>query len=175
MIYFLQRRIIKIYITLFIFLVTFSYIQSYANNINVDITSITIDDTNKTGTIIFNISWENSWRDAETNHDAAWVFLKYQVGPEIFKPGEADKNKSYFAKDLSLSVSFAENSIVNEFTLGSEFKGQTSKGLRIGDPVRKIFEIYGKADVVTPISFAWKDFVVFHKHDKVTHFRVLKK
>jgi hypothetical protein len=34
---------------------------------------------NKTATIYFNISWENSWRH-EGNHDAAWVFFK--VRPE---------------------------------------------------------------------------------------------
>lgn len=108
------------------------------------------------------------------------IKIMRDFGSEIFKPNETGKNdvqsgKSYFAKDLSLAVSFDENSIVNELTLGSEFKGQTSKGLRIGDPVKRIFELYGKADVVTPISFTWKDFVVFHKHDHVTHLRVQKR
>jgi hypothetical protein len=96
-------------------------------------------------------------------------------GSEIFKPSETSKNKSYFAKDLSLSVSFDDEGIVNEMTLGSEFKGQTSKGLRVGDHIKKVFEIYGKAESVTPINFVWDGFVVFHKHDHVTHIRVQKR
>jgi hypothetical protein len=103
------------------------------------------------------------------------IKIMRDYGSEIFKPKENDKNKSYFAKDLSLSVSFDDDGIVNELTLGSEFKGQTSKGVRIGDPIKRIFEIYGKADIYTPISFTWGKFVIFHKNGVVTHFRALSK
>ncbi|MFN3300902.1 MAG: hypothetical protein ACK41Z_11995 [Sediminibacterium sp.] len=51
---------------------------SYANNISIQ--KVAITDTNKTAktaAIRFNISWENSWRDA-INWDAAWIFVKFR-------------------------------------------------------------------------------------------------
>jgi len=51
---------------------------SYANNISIQ--KVAITDTNKTAktaAIRFNISWENSWRDA-VNWDAAWIFVKFR-------------------------------------------------------------------------------------------------
>lgn len=44
---------------------------------NLQITNVTVtgrDDT--TAYVQFDISWENSWRDTNINHDAAWVFFK---------------------------------------------------------------------------------------------------
>ena len=50
-----------------------------ANNVavsNVSLTGLTNSPSSKTAQVTFNISWENSWNNA-TNHDAAWVFIKY--------------------------------------------------------------------------------------------------
>lgn len=58
---------------------------SYANNISVtNLTLGTQDTTAKTIEVQFDISWENSWRDAvapsaTANYDAAWVFIKYST------------------------------------------------------------------------------------------------
>lgn len=57
-----------------------------ANNISVSNISITGQNTTA-GTnnpanysmVKFNIAWENSWRSAALNWDAAWVFVKYRV------------------------------------------------------------------------------------------------
>ncbi|MBL7155959.1 MAG: hypothetical protein ISS90_02330, partial [Candidatus Omnitrophica bacterium] len=52
---------------------------SHANNISVSSVTTDAQDTgNDTLEIQFNLSWENSWRDA-TNYDAAWVFVKYST------------------------------------------------------------------------------------------------
>ena len=47
-----------------------------ANNLQISGTSV---DTT-TGEVTFNIKWDNSWRTniAPANHDAVWVFIKYQ-------------------------------------------------------------------------------------------------
>lgn len=47
-----------------------------ANNLKITGTSV---DTGA-GTVTFNIQWDNSWRTniAPANHDAVWVFIKYQ-------------------------------------------------------------------------------------------------
>ncbi|MFC1704447.1 SUMF1/EgtB/PvdO family nonheme iron enzyme [Candidatus Omnitrophota bacterium] len=58
--------------------VTLKMNQAYANNLN--ISNVSLKNQNASaGTILveFDISWNNSWRNA-INHDAAWVFVKYK-------------------------------------------------------------------------------------------------
>ncbi len=51
---------------------------SFANNILVEnVTTTGNNATNKTIQVQFDLSWDNSWRDA-INWDAAWVFLKFK-------------------------------------------------------------------------------------------------
>ncbi len=50
-----------------------------ANNIRVSNVGLTKQDTvAKTVSVVFDLSWENSWRNAE-NWDAAWVFVKFRA------------------------------------------------------------------------------------------------
>ena len=46
-----------------------------ANNLVVTNVVASARDTN-TAFVAFDLSWENSWRDTNVNHDAAWVFFK---------------------------------------------------------------------------------------------------
>jgi hypothetical protein len=51
----------------------------YANNIAVSNVTITGQSTSaQTCKVQFDISWNNSWRNA-INYDAAWVFIKYST------------------------------------------------------------------------------------------------
>ena len=44
---------------------------------NLQITNVTVKPRDTTTAWVqFDISWENSWRHANINHDAAWVFFK---------------------------------------------------------------------------------------------------
>ncbi len=50
-----------------------------ANNIRVANVSLARQDTlTKTANVVFDLSWENSWRSGE-NRDAAWVFVKFRA------------------------------------------------------------------------------------------------
>ncbi len=49
----------------------------WANNLTITNVTVTPND-NTTAYIKFDISWENSWRYTNINHDAAWVFFKFQ-------------------------------------------------------------------------------------------------
>ena len=52
----------------------------FANNLSISNVSISARDASaNTATVSFDISWSNSWRNQE-NYDAAWVFLKFQIG-----------------------------------------------------------------------------------------------
>ena len=53
-----------------------------ANNVTISNLSLTGKNTGSHYTMVqFDISWENSWRTstAESNWDAAWVFVKYRI------------------------------------------------------------------------------------------------
>lgn len=70
-----------------LFLISLSAGRSYASNIAVtlDNPAITSQNTSaQTAAVQFDISWDNSWRDANApsttaNYDAAWVFVKYST------------------------------------------------------------------------------------------------
>ena len=65
------------------------HISSQANNISVTNVTTTGQDTSNQYTLVeFDLSWDNSWRTntGPSNWDAAWVFVKFQVGakdPEL--------------------------------------------------------------------------------------------
>lgn len=62
----------------FLFLLLVAATQMKANNMLVKNVTTTGDNaTNKTIQVKFDMSWDNSWRDA-INWDAAWVFMKYK-------------------------------------------------------------------------------------------------
>lgn len=59
---------------------------AYGNNLSIT-NVVLVNVTNGTADIEFDVSWSNSWRYTEmtgggmvTNHDAAWVFVKYRAG-----------------------------------------------------------------------------------------------
>jgi formylglycine-generating enzyme required for sulfatase activity len=59
-------------------------LRGLANNIAVSGISLTTRNTStQTVRVNFNLSWDNSWRttSAPFNWDAAWVFVKYKIGP----------------------------------------------------------------------------------------------
>ncbi|MCI0472056.1 MAG: SUMF1/EgtB/PvdO family nonheme iron enzyme, partial [Ignavibacteria bacterium] len=66
----------KLFFVLFVLLFTGNLLSN-----NIQITSVTLTGQNRTSdytAVQFNLSWENSWRDA-LNFDAAWVFVKYKA------------------------------------------------------------------------------------------------
>lgn len=57
----------------------FSVCFSFGNNIMVNSVCIQNQDTSLQFTNVrFNVSWDNSWRNA-TNYDAAWIFIKFRI------------------------------------------------------------------------------------------------
>ncbi|MDD4203418.1 MAG: hypothetical protein PHQ52_08130 [Candidatus Omnitrophica bacterium] len=76
----MKKNIFRTFLTFYFLLFTFSL--AYANNLTIENVEIVSKDTaNKTSTIQFDISWENSWRGS-INYDAAWVFIKYKLNSD---------------------------------------------------------------------------------------------
>ena len=63
------------------------HISTQANNLSVSNVGTTGQDMANDFTLVeFDLSWDNSWRLGATTRDAAWVFVKFQVGvkdPEL--------------------------------------------------------------------------------------------
>jgi len=67
-----------------------------ANNIKVDnVRTRNLDAGAKTVDIVFDLSWENSWRN-DVNHDAAWVFVKFRA------PTSNDWQHAYLATNAGV-------------------------------------------------------------------------
>jgi formylglycine-generating enzyme required for sulfatase activity len=65
--------------------------QVKSNNISVSNISITgqdvsagVNNSANFSLIKFDVSWENSWRSASLNWDAAWIFIKYRVNGGVW-------------------------------------------------------------------------------------------
>jgi formylglycine-generating enzyme required for sulfatase activity len=76
----LRKKIKIIFIFLFVAMTIVSTRPAAANNLSIKgIMPASLANANSGGILIyFQLSWENSWKDA-TNYDAAWVFLKYST------------------------------------------------------------------------------------------------
>ncbi len=68
-------------VTILLVLMCMAAMPVDANNLQITSVSLTGQNTTSDYTMVrFTISWEHAWRDP-LNHDAAWVFIKYRVGP----------------------------------------------------------------------------------------------
>lgn len=80
---------------LFALTLIFSNTFIFANNILVqNVTTTGNNATNKTIQVQFDLSWDNSWRDA-INWDAAWVFIKFKNASGVWQ--HAQLNTTGFA------------------------------------------------------------------------------
>jgi formylglycine-generating enzyme required for sulfatase activity len=67
----------------------------FANNLNIDNVELTGQNTSADYTMVqFDISWDNSWRNA-VNWDAAWIFVKYRVSAGEWRHAYLDTDDSY--------------------------------------------------------------------------------
>ena len=66
----------KLYALLLVLLLPLGIVQ--ANNLTISNVRVQPNSTGATADIVFDIQWDNSWRDG-TNWDAAWVFVKYRA------------------------------------------------------------------------------------------------
>jgi formylglycine-generating enzyme required for sulfatase activity len=83
------KRFVSVLVVTFvgIFLIVFSPMVAQAHGITVSNVSFGVQNTtNHYRAIIFNLAWQNAWRDTIAaittgtgNYDAAWVFIKYSI------------------------------------------------------------------------------------------------
>lgn len=65
-------------------LVALNHLASANNMLVQNVTTLGNDPVNKTIQVQFDISWDNSWRDA-INYDAAWIFMKFKNASGVWQ------------------------------------------------------------------------------------------
>jgi hypothetical protein len=64
---------------------------AFANNMLVqNVTTLGNDAVNRTIQVQFDISWDNSWRDA-INYDAAWIFMKFKDASGVWQHAQLNQ------------------------------------------------------------------------------------
>ena len=124
----MKNKLLSSYLRRILFLlsvVIFFVFSASASNIKIDKNALLtgIDTSQKTAFINLDISWENSWRTstAETNYDAAWVFIKYK------------ENNTSEWKHAYISTNFSDYTITNDNGVSASFQSGTTdkKGLGV--------------------------------------------
>ncbi|MBI5217960.1 MAG: SUMF1/EgtB/PvdO family nonheme iron enzyme [Bacteroidia bacterium] len=104
-------------------------LSSFSNNIQIDNTPYCadIDASNQTTNIVFDISWENSWRvsAAPSNWDAAWIFAKYQ------KQGQTTWSHAYLSTIINDHSITTTNGVDPEFNVGITQVSGTDRGMGV--------------------------------------------
>jgi CheY-like chemotaxis protein len=71
------------------------------------------------------------------------------------------ENQMLFFDDISLTILFNEQDIVEEFNFGQQYLGETSLGIKINDPIEKAIKVYGKPKTCTIKGAVWDNIAFF--------------
>jgi hypothetical protein len=83
-----------------------------------------------------------------------------------------DRDLMFFYHDIQVTVIYNDDLIVSELQFGDYYRGQTSKGLQLGDPLEKAIEIYGPPRMKSPRGAFWNKFGVFCQSNRVNTIRI---
>ena len=77
-----------------------------------------------------------------------------------------------FYSDIALTVFFNDSETVKELQFSNNYKGETSKGLKIGDSIEKAIELYGNPRMKTSRGAIWNGFGVFCQNNFISSIRI---
>ena len=127
-----------------------------AGNLKIDkaATVSDINTTNKTATISFDISWENSWRlsDGASNYDGVWIFARVQEkGTKEWQPVLFDTSVSDYGigSNNGVEPAFSAGSTDNKCVGIFAFRKNNGKGNINWDgfKMKWNYELNGIADI----------------------------
>jgi hypothetical protein len=83
-----------------------------------------------------------------------------------------DNDLMFFYSDVHVTVYYKDDMVVGELQFGDYYRGQTSKGLQLGDPLEKALELYGAPRMKSPRGAFWNKFGVFCANNRVNSIRI---
>lgn len=69
--------------------------------------------------------------------------------------------KKFVYDDVSLTILFTDQKIVKGLTFGKNYKGLTTKGIKVGDKMDLAIYLYGEPQYKTAYSCVWQEMAVF--------------
>lgn len=76
--------------------------------------------------------------------------------------------------DISITVYFDDENIVNQLEFGRDFRGHTSKGLKIGDTLEDAINLYGPPKMKSPRGAMWNEIKVFFTDGQISSIKIQK-
>ncbi len=76
--------------------------------------------------------------------------------------------------DISITIYFDDENVVNQLEFGKSFRGNTSKGLKIGDTIENAIALYGNPTMKSPKGAFWKNLKVFCSDGYITSIKLQK-
>jgi len=86
---------------------------------------------------------------------------------------EDNKDLIYYYSDAGVNFYFDENDLVNEIEVDSKYKYQTTKGLKVGDPLETAISLYGLPRMKSAKGAIWDKFSVL-LHDRSDEIRLIR-
>jgi hypothetical protein len=86
----------------------------------------------------------------------------------------SDSTPIHCYSDLCIHVYYDDNDIVQELKFVNDYKGMTSKGLRLGDTIDRAVEIYNQPKMKSPKGAVWDRFAVFCDNSIINSIRIQK-
>lgn len=84
-----------------------------------------------------------------------------------------EQEQIFYFTDVGISFYFDENGIVNEIEIDEKYRKQTTKGLKIGDPMEKAIEIYGNPRMKSAKGAIWNRFSILMR-DRENEIKLLR-
>ncbi|GIW22086.1 MAG: hypothetical protein KatS3mg068_1093 [Candidatus Sericytochromatia bacterium] len=96
---------------------------------------------------------------------------KFEAIQQLKKFSKSDldsqiSNKMIIADDITVSVLFNDNDIVEEMVFGKNYRGSTEEGIQIGDTLEKVILTYGKPKVCTIRGAVWDNMAFFSNDNR---------
>lgn len=96
---------------------------------------------------------------------------KYEALQQLKKFSKSElesqlSNKMIIADDITVSVLFNDNNIVEEIIFGKNYRGHTQEGVQIGDTLEKVLLTYGKPKVCTIRGAVWDNMAFFSNDNR---------
>jgi hypothetical protein len=86
---------------------------------------------------------------------------------------ENEQEQIFYYTDVGISFYFDENGVINEIEFDEKYRKQTTKGLKIGDPIEKAIELYGPPRMKSAKGAIWNRFSVIMR-DRENEIKLLR-
>ena len=86
---------------------------------------------------------------------------------------QQEQEQIFYYTDVGISFYFDENGVINEIEIDEKYRHQTTKGLKIGDPLERAIECYGAPRMKSAKGAIWNRFSILLR-DRENEIKLLR-